>query len=192
MLVPALRPPGPTSPLRLSGDGGASWPVFRSVYAGSAAYSSMCILPDNSIGILFERDNYTKLTFVRIEPDWIFNPAADADADGLPDAWESFHNVTDPAADDDGDGRDNLSEYASGTDPRSAVSLLRATGFQAQADGWHFAWQAVPGRFYQVESSDDLVHWSATATRQPASAEGSFTLAPTSATRAFVRARAMP
>jgi sialidase-1 len=178
--------------LRLSGDGGASWPVFRSVYAGSAAYSSMCILPDNSIGILFERDNYTKLTFVRIEPDWIFNPAADADADGLPDAWESFHNVTDPAADDDGDGRDNLSEYASGTDPRSAVSLLRATGFQAQADGWHFAWQAVPGRFYQVESSDDLVHWSATATRQPASAEGSFTLAPTSATRAFVRARAMP
>jgi sialidase-1 len=178
--------------LRLSGDGGMTWPVSRSVYAGSAAYSSMCILPDNSIGILFERDDYTKITFVRVEPDWIFNPATDADRDGLPDAWESFNNVTDPAADDDGDGRDNLSEYASGTDPHSPASSLRTTGFQPQADGWHFTWQAVPGRSYQIETTADLANWSAAAILQTASTKGSFTLAPTAATRAFVRARALP
>ena len=178
--------------LRLSGDGGASWPVSRTVYAGSAAYSSICILPDNSIGILFERDNYTKITFVRIEPDWIFDPANDADSDGLPDAWESFYNVTDPADDDDGDGRDNLSEYACGTDPITAGSLLRATGVQPQADGWRFTWQAVPGRSYQIEVSEDLVHWNAETILHPASAQGSFTLAPAAATRAFLRARALP
>jgi sialidase-1 len=178
--------------LRLSGDGGVSWPVARLVAAGSAAYSSICILPDNSIGMLYERDNYTKLTFVRVESDWIFNPAADTDADGLPDAWESFHNVTDPAADDDGDGSDNRSEYASGTDPRAAGSVLGRTSFQPRADGWQFTWQAVPGRSYLIETSADLATWSATAIHQSQAVEGSFTLLPGPASRAFVRARALP
>ncbi len=46
----------------------------------------------------------------------------DEDEDGLSDAWEEEHGLdpTDPSdalADGDGDGRDNLTEYADGTDP---------------------------------------------------------------------------
>ena len=51
-----------------------------------------------------------------------FAPPADADADGLPDAWEHTHglssaNPLDAAQDADGDGQTNLAEYQSGTDP---------------------------------------------------------------------------
>jgi YVTN family beta-propeller protein len=55
---------------------------------------------------------------------------ADADQDGLPDAWEAAHglNANDPedaALDLDGDGRTNAEEYQSGTDPRDPQSVLR-------------------------------------------------------------------
>jgi len=46
---------------------------------------------------------------------------ADADADGLPDTWESEHGLAvgadDSAADPDGDGLDNAAEWAGGTSP---------------------------------------------------------------------------
>ena len=50
-------------------------------------------------------------------------PPADADADGMPDAWETAHGL-DPAdpsdhrADADGDGYTNLEEWLNETDPR--------------------------------------------------------------------------
>ena len=49
--------------IRLSYDEGRTWPVSRLVYAGSAAYSSLAVLPDKTIGLLYERDNYGKITF---------------------------------------------------------------------------------------------------------------------------------
>ena len=42
----------------------------------------------------------------------------DRDSDGLPDAWEKAFNLTDPAADDDGDGFDDFTEFLNGTDPQ--------------------------------------------------------------------------
>ncbi len=50
--------------LRLSHDEGKTWPKSKLVYAGSAAYSCLTVLPDGTIGLLFERDNYSKITFV--------------------------------------------------------------------------------------------------------------------------------
>jgi sialidase-1 len=49
--------------IRLSEDEGASWPVSKQIYAGSAAYSNAIALADGQIGVLFERDNYDKISF---------------------------------------------------------------------------------------------------------------------------------
>lgn len=146
--------------LRVSPDGGDTWPVSRQLYAGAAAYSSICILPDKSIGVLFEKDNYSRITFARVEESWLMNPSADTDGDGMPDAWESLQGlnpaINDAASDADGDGASNASEYAAGTDPRDASSVLRIKRFEA---GNTLEWQSVPGRSYAVEQSSNLLEW---------------------------------
>ena len=47
----------------------------------------------------------------------------DANSNGLPDWWETVHQVSDPNADNDGDGITNIDEYQSGSDPNVPVSL---------------------------------------------------------------------
>ncbi|MFT3787580.1 MAG: hypothetical protein QM770_15675 [Tepidisphaeraceae bacterium] len=59
-------------------------------------------------------------------PDYKGEPYADADHDGLPDAYESKHglNANDPndaALDTDGDGYTNIEEFINGTDPTAKV-----------------------------------------------------------------------
>ena len=60
--------------VRMSDDDGATWPVSRVVHEGPAAYSSLVVLPDRSIGLLFERGDrspYEKITFVRLPLEWL-------------------------------------------------------------------------------------------------------------------------
>jgi sialidase-1 len=60
--------------VRISEDEGATWPVSRVVHEGPAAYSSLVVLPDQSIGLLFERGDrspYEKITFVRLTLEWL-------------------------------------------------------------------------------------------------------------------------
>jgi len=57
--------------VRLSEDGGRSWPVSRVVHAGSFAYSCLTVMDDGSIGLLYERDGYGKITFARFNLDWL-------------------------------------------------------------------------------------------------------------------------
>ena len=57
--------------VRLSYDEGRSWPVAKVIHEGSAAYSDLVILPDQSIGCLYERDNYGKITFARFTLQWL-------------------------------------------------------------------------------------------------------------------------
>ena len=60
--------------VRMSEDEGATWPVSRVVHEGPAAYSSLVVLPDRSIGLLFERGDrspYEKITFVRLTLEWL-------------------------------------------------------------------------------------------------------------------------
>ncbi len=46
----------------------------------------------------------------------------DADADGLPDYWESRFGIANAAGDDDSDGLDNAAEFSHGTKPTAADS----------------------------------------------------------------------
>lgn len=57
--------------VRLSEDGGQTWPVSRTIYPGSSAYSCLVELDDHSIGLLYERDKYRQITFERFSVDWL-------------------------------------------------------------------------------------------------------------------------
>lgn len=57
--------------VRLSYDEGQTWPVKKTVYAGSAAYSCLTRLPDGRIGLIYERDNYGKITFASFTLGWL-------------------------------------------------------------------------------------------------------------------------
>jgi sialidase-1 len=60
--------------VRLSYDEGNSWPVSRIIHDGPAAYSSLVVLPDRSIGLLFERGDrspYERITFARFTLEWL-------------------------------------------------------------------------------------------------------------------------
>lgn len=57
--------------LRISYDEGRTWKHIKSIYTGSAAYSSLSILENGDIGIFFEMDNYEKNVFTRVTLEWL-------------------------------------------------------------------------------------------------------------------------
>ena len=62
--------------VRLSYDGGHTWPVAKQVHAGPSAYSCLTVLPDMTAGLLYERGDestYEKITFARFDLEWITN-----------------------------------------------------------------------------------------------------------------------
>ncbi|MGZ5527920.1 MAG: autotransporter-associated beta strand repeat-containing protein, partial [Limisphaerales bacterium] len=86
------------------------------------------------------------------------SPNADLNGNGLPDSWETKYHISDPNADDDGDGQSNYAEYRAGTDPTSSASVLKITSSSCSADGHvTLTWSSVGGVQYriQVASSPD-------------------------------------
>jgi hypothetical protein len=64
--------------VRLSYDEGATWPVSRVVHDGPAAYSSLVVLRDLSIGLLFERGErspYERISFAHLTLEWLTDGA---------------------------------------------------------------------------------------------------------------------
>jgi len=60
--------------VRLSDDEGKSWPVSRLLHEGPAAYSCLAVLPDGSIGCLYENGEkhpYERITFARFNEAWL-------------------------------------------------------------------------------------------------------------------------
>ena len=83
--VPAAAPgqllySGPRSTKRengtiyLSADDGKTWPLKKTLFAGSFAYSVLCALPDGTFGCLFEADNASRIVFARFSLDWLREP----------------------------------------------------------------------------------------------------------------------
>lgn len=60
--------------VRLSYDDAATWPVARVVHPGPASYSSLAVLGDGTIGLIYERgfQHFREmLTFARFNIDWL-------------------------------------------------------------------------------------------------------------------------
>jgi len=110
--------------------------------------------------------NYTVNVTNQARPSGIVSTAAlltflaDADGDGLPDAWEAEHgfnptNALDSALDADGDGMSNGQEYAAGTDPNDASSYLK---LDARFDGRdvQLGFEALSNKTYSVQYTELL------------------------------------
>ncbi|MBN2211746.1 MAG: exo-alpha-sialidase [Sedimentisphaerales bacterium] len=61
--------------IKLSYDEGDTWPVAKTLYAGSSAYSCLMVEGDYSLGCLYERDSYGKITFAHFSLEWLTNGA---------------------------------------------------------------------------------------------------------------------
>jgi sialidase-1 len=64
--------------VRASFDQAQTWPLARVVHEGPAAYSTMAVLPDGTIGLLYERGDkspYEKITFSRFNLEWLKSTA---------------------------------------------------------------------------------------------------------------------
>lgn len=60
--------------VRASFDQAQTWPLARVIHDGPAAYSTMAVLPDGTIGLLYERGDrnpYEKITFARFNLEWL-------------------------------------------------------------------------------------------------------------------------
>jgi hypothetical protein len=99
----------------------------------------------------------------------------------------------DPAADNDGDGRDNAAEHVAGTNPLDPSSLFRVTAVRRTGNDVEVDVATVAGRIYQLQRRDDLAaaSWQDTGVAQPATG-ASLTLPDTGgagASRRFYRVR---
>ncbi len=59
--------------VRMSKDEGQTWTTGKTIYPGSSAYSSLTILQNGEIGLLFERDDYSKISFTHFSLEWLMN-----------------------------------------------------------------------------------------------------------------------
>ena len=60
--------------VRLSQDGGRTWPAAALLHPGPAAYSALAVLPDGRVGCLYEcggRAPYERITFARFPVAWV-------------------------------------------------------------------------------------------------------------------------
>ena len=90
---------------------------------------------------------------------------ADVNKNGISDAWEQrFFGAVDAGytglVDSDGDGATDIEEWRAGTSPKDAASRLRVSLPETLPNGTvRFTWDAVTGRLYALETSNDLLAW---------------------------------
>jgi sialidase-1 len=57
--------------VRISYDEGQSWTKGKCIYPGGAAYSTLTVLENGDIGLVFEKDDYTENPFVSFSLEWL-------------------------------------------------------------------------------------------------------------------------
>lgn len=57
--------------IRISFDGSKTWSSGKEIYANSSAYSDLVIQQNNEIGVLFEKDNYSKIVYTNFSYNWL-------------------------------------------------------------------------------------------------------------------------
>ncbi len=60
--------------IRVSYDEGKTWPVSKVVHTGSFAYSCLTKIDQETVGLLYENDDYRKITFAIINLEWLEKP----------------------------------------------------------------------------------------------------------------------
>ena len=91
-------------------------------------------------------------------------PLGDADSDGLNDDWEFREMLTyqfNGSDDIDQDGVSNAQELAQGTDPLVPNAYRIDSITQVAPNQLQLTWNATPGMSFAVESSTNLLDWSA-------------------------------
>ncbi|MEV6166056.1 exo-alpha-sialidase [Streptomyces sp. NPDC052052] len=63
--------------VKMSCDNGKTWPIRKVVDSGAAAYSTLTRLPDGRLGLLYERANYTHMTYASFDLKWLGGTCAD-------------------------------------------------------------------------------------------------------------------
>jgi hypothetical protein len=131
--APASGPPGDTGgdppaavTVRLSSSNGAA--IFYRTSAGQAwtAYDPASPLALDATLTVEARSASSAIrrgTYTIAVPSLTVPEVADANLNGLADGWEQLFGQTDPNADPDGDGFNNLTEQNAGTDPLDGTSL---------------------------------------------------------------------
>ncbi|NQT85079.1 CotH kinase family protein, partial [bacterium] len=89
----------------------------------------------------------------------------DTDDDLMPDGWEFSSgfdptNGRDASEDADEDGQSNLAEHLADTDPHNPESLFAILPLKNSGGRIELVWYSVPGKTYQVFSSEDMDSWS--------------------------------
>ncbi len=98
----------------------------------------------------------------------------DADLDGMSDTWErangfNYLSAADAATDADSDGRSNRDEFLAGTNPNNPTQYLRATSVTRVGPDLVLGFTGtLAGRIYQLESSPNLMAWTAIGAPIPA------------------------
>jgi sialidase-1 len=57
--------------VRMSCDNGRTWPFSKVMVPGPSAYSTMALLDEHTVGMLYERGPYEAISFVRFPANWL-------------------------------------------------------------------------------------------------------------------------
>ncbi len=71
---PASEENRETGTIRISYDEGKTWPVNKVICSDSFAYSCLTKIDGETVGVLYETDNYGKITFTIIPLEWLEDP----------------------------------------------------------------------------------------------------------------------
>ncbi len=138
---------------------------------GSSLISSGIFVEVSGDVTLGEQAQYLRLidkteTFADADGDGVGDFGdVDDDNDDLPDAFEIANNLNplDPTGingkdgDKDGDGATNYEEFLSGTNADDINDVLAMTDLRFAGPNTEVDWDAVPGKNYQLQTTDNVV-----------------------------------